>query len=81
MGLTEDKIIREYGLFAKFGRKQEFLFVYLNSGESTTPLPKTSGGRRDLNRDFILYAGNSNNVVFDAKKENVITRTDSPEQD
>lgn len=65
VGLTEDKIIREYGLFAKFGSEQEFLFAYLNSGESTTPLPKASGGRYDLNRDFVLYAGNSNNVVFD----------------
>lgn len=65
VGLTEDKVIREYGLFAKFGSEQEFLFAYLNSGESTTPLPKASGGRYDLNRDFVLYAGNSNNIVFD----------------
>lgn len=65
VGLTEDKVIREYGLFAKFGSEQEFLFAYLNSGESTRPLPKASGGRYDLNRDFVFYAGNSNNVAFD----------------
>ncbi|WP_291943418.1 hypothetical protein [Cetobacterium sp.] len=47
MGLTEDKIIREYRLFEKFGSEQEFLFAYLNSGESTTPLPKASGERYD----------------------------------
>lgn len=63
-GVTQDLIIREYGIYAKFGNEQEFLFAYLNVGESTTPLPNERIGRYELNRDFILYIGNSFEVDF-----------------
>lgn len=62
--VAEDLIIREYGIYAKFGEEQEFLFAYLNVGESTTPLPSQRIGRYELNRDFVLYIGNSLHVDF-----------------
>ena len=62
--VAEDLIIREYGIYAKFGEEQEFLFAYLNVGESTTPLPNERIGRYELNRDFVLYIGNSLHVDF-----------------
>lgn len=63
-GVTQDLIIREYGIYAKFGNEQEFLFAYLNVGDLTTPLPNQTIGRYELNRDFILYIGNSLHVDF-----------------
>lgn len=66
VGITEDKAIREFGLYAKFGSsEQEFLFAYMNTGDIPTALPSSSGGRYDLNRDFVLYIGSSTNVTFD----------------
>lgn len=66
IGITEDKAIREFGLYAKFGSsEQEFLFAYMNTGDIPTALPSSSGGRYDLNRDFVLYIGSSTNVTFD----------------
>ncbi|MGL5931936.1 MAG: hypothetical protein ACRCY7_03375 [Cetobacterium sp.] len=66
VGITEDKAIREFGLYAKFGSsEQEFLFAYMNTGDIPTALPSSSGGRYDLNRDFVMYIGNSTNVSFD----------------
>ncbi|MGL4866120.1 MAG: hypothetical protein ACRC4T_23760 [Cetobacterium sp.] len=66
VGITEDKAIREFGLYAKFGSsEQEFLFSYMNTGDIPTALPSSSGGRYDLNRDFVLYIGSSTNVTFD----------------
>lgn len=62
--VAEDLIIREYGIYAKFGEEQEFLFAYLNVGELTTPLPNQTIGRYELNRDFVLYIGNSTHVDF-----------------
>lgn len=62
--ISEDLVIREYGIYAKFGNEQEFLFAYLNVGESTTPLPNERIGRYELNRDFVLYIGNSTHVDF-----------------
>lgn len=65
VGITEDKAIREFGLYAKFGSsEQEFLFAYMNTGDIPTALPSSSGGRYDLNRDFVLYIGSSTNVTF-----------------
>lgn len=67
VGITEDKAIREFGLYAKFGSsEQEFLFAYMNTGDIPTALPSSSGGRYDLNRDFVLYIGSSTNVTFDS---------------
>ncbi|MGL5277786.1 MAG: SGNH/GDSL hydrolase family protein [Cetobacterium sp.] len=63
-GVTQDLIIREYGIYAKFGNEQEFLFAYLNVGDLTTPLPNQTIGRYELNRDFVLYIGNSTHVDF-----------------
>lgn len=63
-GVTQDLLIREYGIYAKFGNEQEFLFAYLNVGDTPTPLPNQTVGRYELNRDFILYIGNSPNVDF-----------------
>ncbi|MGL4665675.1 MAG: polysaccharide deacetylase family protein [Clostridium butyricum] len=63
-GVTQDLIIREYGIYAKFGNEQEFLFAYLNTGNVTTPLPSERIGRYELNRDFVLYIGNSLHVDF-----------------
>lgn len=63
-GVTQDLIIREYGIYAKFENEQEFLFAYLNVGDLTTPLPNQTIGRYELNRDFILYIGNSLHVDF-----------------
>lgn len=63
-GVTQDLIIREYGIYAKFGEEQEFLFAYLNTGNVTTPLPSERIGRYELNRDFVLYIGNSLEVDF-----------------
>lgn len=62
--INTDLVIREYGIYAKFGEEQEFLFAYLNVGESTTPLPNERIGRYELNRDFVLYIGNSLHVDF-----------------
>lgn len=62
--INTDLVIREYGIYAKFGEEQEFLFAYLNVGESTTPLPSQRIGRYELNRDFVLYIGNSLHVDF-----------------
>lgn len=63
-GVTQDLIIREYGIYAKFGNEQEFLFAYLNTGNVTTPLPSERIGCYELNRDFVLYIGNSLHVDF-----------------
>ncbi|MGL4954085.1 MAG: hypothetical protein ACRC4Y_01235, partial [Cetobacterium sp.] len=46
--------------------EQEFLFAYMNTGDIPTALPSSSGGRYDLNRDFVLYIGSSTNVTFDS---------------